>query len=376
MLKRFSILLIAFLLIISSLTGCAVKKESAVTAKTTTLSDSNVSKSSSTSEQTITDMAGRKLTIPSEVKKTFSTSQIGIIMLYTLCPDKLCGWGFNLAEEEKKYISSKYYSLPVLGTWSGQNGTGNIEQIIKVHPDVIFSMGTLTQSDIDASQKIQDKTGIPVIMVDGSLTKMDKAYDFMGNILNEKTKAKELGDYCNKTITDIKTQVEKIPANKRKKVYYAEGLKGLETDPKGSFHTEVLDFVGGINIADVQVKQGFGRAQVSMEQLLSWNPDVIIAGYDKDANGGGFNNILTDSSFKSIKAVSDKKVYQVPNMPYDWFDRPPSVNRILGVKWLANLLYPDYVKLDIKKEVINFYDKFYHHKLTDQEVNDLLKNAK
>lgn len=368
MFKRFSILLISIILVTSVLTGCTSKKEApAPTSSTNT--------SSKSTEQTITDMAGRKLTIPSDIKKAYSTSQIGIITLYTLNPDKLSGWGFKLIDDEKKFISEKYYNLPVLGTWSGKNGTGNIEEIIKVHPDVIFSMGNLAKSDIDASEKIQQQTGIPVIMVDGSLTKLDKAYEFIGSILNEKSKAKELGDYCSKTITDITAQVEKIPADKKLKVYYAEGLAGLETDPKGSFHTEVLDFVGGINIAEVPVQQGFGRAQISKEQLLSWNPDIILAGYDKDAGGGGFNSIKTDTALKGIKAIAGNKVYQIPSMPYDWFDRPPSVNRIIGVKWLANLLYPDYVKLDIKKEVTAFYDKFYHHKLTDKEFNDLLKNA-
>lgn len=359
--KRILSLFLFIILITISLAGCSTKSQT---------SDST----SKAAEQTITDMAGRKLTIPTTIKKAYSTSQIGIIMLYTLNPDKLAGWGFKLSDD-KKYISEKYYDLPVLGTWSGKNGTGNIEEIIKVHPDVIFSMGTMTQTEIDSSQKIQDQTGIPVVMVDGSLTNLNKAYEFIGNIMDEKDKAEELGSYCSKTTSDIKDLVSKIPEDKKKKVYYAEGLKGLETDPKGSFHTEVLDLVGGINIADVPVQQGYGRAQVSMEQLLTWNPDVIIAGYDKDAVGGGYNNILTDSSFSNLKAVKNKQVYEIPALPYDWFDRPPSVNRIIGVKWLANLLYPDYVKLDIKKEVKDFYDKFYHYKLSDDEVTELLSKA-
>ena len=366
MFKKISSLLISTILLVTIFTGC-----SSTTDKTVTSSP----ESSEATEQKITDMAGRELTIPTKINKVFSTSQIGIITLYTLTPDKLCGWGFDLGTEEKIYIPEKYHNLPNLGTWSGKNGTGNLEEIIKVHPDVIFSMGDLTETTITSSQKIQDQTGIPVIMVDGSLTKLDKAYEFIGNLVDEKSKAKELGDYCSKTISEIKAQVDKIPEDKKKKVYYAEGLKGLETDPKGSFHTEVLDFVGGINIADVKVAQGYGRAQVSPEQLLSWNPDVVIAGYDKDAVGGGFKNILTDETFKSITAVKDKKVYQIPCFPYDWFDRPPSVNRIIGVKWLANLLYPDYVKLDIKNEIKEFYELFYHHTLTDDEVNTLLKDA-
>lgn len=323
----------------------------------------------------ILDMAGRTVEVPTEIKKAYATSQIGIIVLYTINPDKLASWGFALLSEEKKYIPDKYYNLPVLGVWSGKNGTGNIEEIIRVHPDVIFSIGTIDDSQKALSDRIQEQTGIPMVMVDGPLDKLDKMYEFVGDIMGDKDRCKELGDYCSKTISDIKMQVEKVPQEKRAKVYYAEGQKGLETDPKGSFHTEVLDFVGGINVADVPMQKGYGRSQVSLEQLLKWNPDVIITGYDKEAGGGFFADVFTNSDWKGIKAVKDKRVYQIPAYPFDWFDRPPSVNRIIGVKWLANLLYPDAVKVDMVAEVKGFYEKFYHRKLTDDEAKQLLQNA-
>ncbi|EGD48052.1 periplasmic binding protein [Ruminiclostridium papyrosolvens DSM 2782] len=324
----------------------------------------------------ILDMAGRRVKVPSEIKKAYATSQIGIIALYTLNPDKLAGWGFALSESDKQFISEKYYELPVLGVWSGKNGTGNVEEIIKVHPDIIFSIGTIDSSQKDLSDKIQVQTGIPVVMLDAPLEKLDIMYEKLGDIMGEKDRAKELGDYCAKTIADINKFKLKIPHGKQLKVYYAEGAKGLETDPKGSFHTEVLDFAGGINVAEVPKQSGFGRSAVSLEQLLKWNPEVIVVGYDKDAKSGFFKDIYTTPEWKSIKAVKDKKVYAIPNKPFDWFDRPPSVNRILGVKWLANLLYPEYVNLNIDNEVKDFYDKFYHKKLTEQEVKNLLTEAR
>ncbi len=327
-------------------------------------------KSEANSEKTrkIVDMAGRTVEVPTTIKKAYTTSQIGIIVLYTLNPDKLAGWGFELSDVDKQFIDEKYHSLPVLGVWSGKNGSGNIEEIIKVHPDVIFSIGTIEDSQISLSDKIQEQTGIPVVMLDGPLEKLDKMYKEIGDIMNEEARAKELGDYCAKTIADINTFKSKIPDEKKARVYYAEGPKGLETDSKGSFHTEVLDFVGGINVADVPMQGGYGRSAVSLEQLMKWDPEVIIVGYDKDTKGGFYNEVYNTPEWKDIKAVKDKKVYSIPNRPFDWFDRPPSVNRIIGVKWLANLLYPDYVDLDITKEAKDFYEKFYHKKLTDEEV--------
>lgn len=367
--------IILFLLIVSLvMPGCAKNSGEGDKAQTAVNSSVNEQKDSVKKTRKVVDMYGREIEIPAVIKKAYATSQIGIIVLYSLNPDKLAGWGFSLSDDDKKFIGEKYYSLPVLGVWSGKTGSGNIEEIIKVHPDVIFSITTKDDSQKDLADKVQKQTGIPVIMVDSSLEKLDSMYETIGGIMDEKTRAKELGDYCAKTVSDIKAIKEKIPEDKRVKVYYAEGPKGLETDPEGSFHTEVLSLVGGVNVAKVQMQGGFGRSSVSMEQLLSWNPDVIIVGYDKDAKAGFFNDIYKDSNWKSIKAIKEKKVYSIPNRPFDWFDRPPSVNRIIGVKWLSNLLYPEYVKLNIEDEVKNFYEKFYHKELSSQEVKELLAN--
>ncbi len=371
--------IIAFLLIaLIMLAGCGktIEKQTEQSATTSVQQTAEPEKDVQDKKtKKIVDMAGRTVEIPTEIKKAYSTSQIGIIILYTINPDKLAGWGFALLPEEKKYISDKYYNLPVLGTWSGKNGTGNIEEIIKVHPDVIFSIGTIDDFQKTLSDKIQEQTGIPVVMVDGPLDKQNEVYEFLGDIMEEQDRCKELSEYCSKTISDIKMQVEKVPKEKRLKVYYAEGQKGLETDPKGSFHTEVLDFVGGINVADVPMQKGYGRSQVSLEQLLKWNPDIIITGYDKETGGEFFKDVFDNSDWKSIKAVKDKRVYQIPAYPFDWFDRPPSVNRIIGVKWLAKLLYPEYIEVNMVAEVKDFYEKFYHKKLTDDEVKQLIQNT-
>lgn len=322
----------------------------------------------------ITDMAGRKVTIPRAVKKVFSTSQIGTISIYTLNPEKLAGWNFALGMGERKYIPSKYHNLPVLGAWSGKNNTANIEEIIKIHPELIVSMGAIDDTYISSADRIQKQLGIPVIMVEGALSTMDRSYRFIGDIVGEKTRAKILGDYCKKTIETVERLIDNIPPEKRPKVYYAEGPRGLETDPKGSFHTEALDFVKGFNVAEVPALSGYGRSRVSLEQILVWDPEIILVGNDKETvNVSFYGSIFTDTGWAGVRAVKNKRVYQIPVYPFDWFDRPPGVNRIIGVKWLAGLLYPTRVTMDIEAEVKDFYARFYYCRLSDKDVRELLK---
>jgi len=320
--------------------------------------------------RTIVDMAGRSHTVPAEVDKIFSTSPVGTIMTYSLAPDKLIGWNYVLREGEKKFVLKEYQDLPDLGGWYAK-ATCNTEELLKINPDVIISMGFITDTSVSQADKIQEQIGIPVIMVDGELANLDKAYEFMGDLFDEEEKAKELGEYCRDTVAELQEKVKGISEDKKVRVYYAEGAAGLQTDPQGSMHTEVLDMAGGINVAEVVQKGGMGMAAVSLEQVILWNPELILSWGTEQ--GGYFESIFTDPKWESIQAVKDKRVYAVPAGPFNWFDRPPSINRVLGLKWVANLLYPDVFTYDIRQETKDFYSKFYHYELSDKEVDGLLQ---
>jgi iron complex transport system substrate-binding protein len=319
---------------------------------------------------TITDMAGREVVVPKEINKVFCPSPVGTIFVYTLDPDLLVGWNYELRSGEKEYILAQYHSLPNLGGWYAK-ATCNIEELLKINPDVILNVGSL---DVEQTNKIQEQTGIPVVMIDtDDFANFDKAYEFAGKLLNLEDRANELGSYCRETVNDILAKAATIPEDQKVRVYYAEGASGLETDPKGSSHVETLDIVGGLNVAEVDLKGGMGMTPVSLEQVLAWNPEVIISW--NEAQGGYYSKMLTDSKWESIAAIKNKKVYAVPSGPFNWFDRPPSVNRIIGLKWLGNLLYPETYQYDMAKEAKEFYKKFYHYDLTDEELSSLLKDA-
>ncbi|MCR4443363.1 MAG: ABC transporter substrate-binding protein [Peptococcaceae bacterium] len=365
----FAISLLAILLLAAVLAGCGAQ-ESGQKATGQALAGQTAT------ERTITDMAGRQVIVPGEIKKVFATSPVGSILVYTLVPEKLAGWNYDLNnEEEKKYILPEYQKLLNLGGWYAKN-TANIEEILKIHPDVILSMGYMDDTARSQADQIQQQLRIPVVMVDGELTKLDQAYEFIGDLLGDKQRSRELAAYCRDTINEVAARVKVLPADKRVRVYYAEGTTGLQTDPAGSQHTQVLDFVGGINVAAIPPERGpggMGMSSVSLEQVLSWNPDVILCW--NVAQGGSYEKILKDNKWQNLKAVQSNRVYQVPHGPFNWFDRPPSVNRLIGVKWLANLLYPDIFNYDMVGTVKDFYARFYHYNLSDQEANTLISGA-
>lgn len=354
------LLTILALVLTCCLAGCSKEQPQ----ETATPSDPGV--------RTIVDDAGREHTIPTQINKVFSISPVGTILLYTLDPELLIGWNYELRKGEKEYILPQYHSLPNLGGWYAK-ATCNIEELLKINPEIIISVGVIDEMAVSQANQIQEQVGIPVILINGELAKFDKTYEFAGKLLNKEEQAQELTAYCKKVISDAQNKSKTIDPDKRVRVYYAEGAAGLETDPRGSRHVEVLEMVGGINVAEVAMKGGMGMSPVSLEQVLSWNPDVIISW--NRTQGGYFDKIMTDASWKGIAAVQNKKVYAVPSGPFNWFDRPPSANRILGIQWLGNLLYPDVYKYDMAKETREFYKKFYHYDLTDEELTSLLKDS-
>ncbi len=327
--------------------------------------------------RTITDMAGRTLTIPDKISKVYSTSPMGQILMYTLNPDKISGHVLPPSEDEKKFLLDSYVKKPMLGGWYGKNTTGNPENVIKASPDIIISMGLLDETDKTFSERMQKQLKIPVIMVSGSINRLDSTYRYVGSLIGDSVRGELLSTYYKNVYKRVQSIVDKIPDNKRVMVYYAEGLDGLETDSKGSLHSEVLDIAGGINVADIQKTSGFGRVSVSIEQVMVWNPEIIITGVDHGVTHGNqnFDIITTNKIWKNVLAVKKKQVYKIPSVPFGWFDRPPSVNRIIGMLWLVNLLYPDESEIDIRYETKKFYSEFYHKILSENELDSILVNA-
>ena len=363
--KKIFSLILSIVFIITLFTGCGSKQDETVSKNVETKkAESNV----------IKDMAGREVKLPDKIERIYATNPAGTVMVYTLNPDKLVGWNVKLTEEEKKFIPEKYRNLPKLGGWYGKDTTGNPEVILKAKPDIIIHVSAINDKEKSTADRIQKQLNVPVIIGDNSLLNADKTYEFLGKALKEEERAKKLGDYCRKTIDET----AKIPEDKRVKVYYAEGLNGLETEPKDSERNEVLQIAGGENVVKSSSnKSSYGNTQISLEQLIALNPEVIItrAVIENGKINSAYDNIVNNKDWKAIKAVKDKKVYQIPQVPYNWFDRPTSVNRTIGIKWLSGLLYPNETKVDIAKETKEFYKEFYHYELTDKDLQEILYRA-
>ena len=318
-------------------------------------------------EREITDMAGRTMTVPLEIESVFSTGPAAAIYLYTLVPDKLLGWNYALNDIEKSIILEQYHDLPNFG----QGDAVNYEAVIAAGPTIALNVTSINDGSIDASDALAEQLGVPVVMVSSDLLDAPAVYRFMGKLFGVEEQAEALAAYAEETFNAISSL--DIPNEEKVRIYYGNGEDSLETAPAGSSHGQIIDLVNAVNVADLELGDG-SRVQISAEQLLAWDPDVIIVNGEPKADMTGSaaaEAILADPLFATLKAVQNGAVYGTPNAPFSWVDRPPGPNRIVGMRWLSGLIYPEYLDYDVDEAVREFFQLFYHVELTDEQLTRL-----
>jgi iron complex transport system substrate-binding protein len=319
--------------------------------------------------RTVVDSAGRTVQIPERIEKVFAAGPPASILVYMLAPEKMTGWPDPPRAEERPFIAEKYRDLPALGRLTGRGGTANLEVVLKVAPDIIVDFGSVRDTYASLADNVQAQTKIPYILIDGRLEATPKALRLLGPVLGVAERAERQAAYVEATFAEIDTVLKDVPDGKRPRVYLARGPDGLETGVVGSINTEIIERAGGRNVMQASGQRGLMRA--SIEQVIAADPEIIIT-WDRNF----FARVLKDPVWAGIKAVRDRRVYLAPTAPFVWIDRPPSLNRVIGLKWLAGLFYPDRLSHDLRETVRAFYRLFYHVEPGDIEIDTLIAWSK
>jgi len=317
----------------------------------------------------ITDSAGRVVDVPDRIDKVFAAGPPAAILLYMLAPEKMTGWPRAPHADERPFIAAPYRDLPALGRLTGRGGTANLEVVLKTSPDLILDFGSVRDTYISLADAVQAQTGIPYILVNGRFDRTPEALRLLGTALDLAKRGETLARYVEEAFAEIDTAVAGVPTDKRPRVYLARGPDGLETGVRGSINSEIIERAGGINIADAPGQRGIVRA--SIEQVIVANPDTIIT-WDRNF----YAKVFKDPLWAGIDAVKRGRVYLSPTAPFGWIDRPPSLNRIIGLQWLARVFYPDHFQGDFGEIVRKFYKMFYHVDLSSAELEQLQEWSK
>lgn len=320
------------------------------------------------SQASLVDSAGRALSLDVPVSRVFAAGGPAAVAVYILKPEALVGWPRALRDEDWPYVLPSARSLPEVGQLTGRGDTANVEQVLKFKPDIIVDYGSIRETYKELADVTQTRTGIPYALIDGRLESAPVALRLLARLLGVPGRGEALARYVEAMFTKLSGVLSRVPDAQRPRVYLARGPDGLETGLRGSINTEIIERAGGRNVADPQGTRR-GIARISAEQLLVWNPDIVIT-WDRNF----FERVTNqpDPAWRAISAVENRRVHLAPTTPFGWIDRPPSLNRLIGLAWLANLFHGDLFPFDIARDTRAFYKLFYQVDVPDNNLKTLI----
>ena len=320
----------------------------------------------SASAAVFTDSLGREIELPDTIDGIAPSGNLAQLVLYSVAPEKITGWSSRLSGSAREYFTQDVVNLPVFGTFYGKKANLNKEALMAAAPDVVIDMGEIKGSkeamiaDLD---KLQDDILIPVIFIEAYLENTPEVYRTVGKLLGEEEKCEKLAVFAEEAINmaaEARTKIED-PVT----VYYSSSADGLQAIPEGNFHGEVIEKIGAENV--VKASLGASAAEISLEELYMSDPDVILL-TEQDA----YDEVTTNPLWSPLSAVMNNRVYLIPSEPYPFIDNPPATNRLIGIYWLGNLLYPELYPVNIIEKTKEFYSLYYNHELTDEDAARIL----
>lgn len=378
-LKKFLSLLLVFTLFAGILGGCGKKDATEKNAEAKNVStEEKVATKDEAGSHIVTDHAGHEVEVPNKIEKIV-IDQVPILSTYMAYNEGKAPYIVGYAGSLKQVISGTVLKdmapelLDATNTVQGQSDL-NVEEIMKLKPDVIF----YNAKNQDRYEKLS-KTGVPCIgfVTMGADTPADPINRYgewlklLEDVFNEKGKMDDFLKAGDEIVKDVEERIAKVADEKRPSGMilwkYQEGTPIVAG--KGTFGDFWLKRLKVKNVA----ADAKGYAKVNVEQIYAWNPDVFYL------DGPGLLNIKTEDvynnsvegfDFSNLKSVKDKRVYNSKLGMWNWLTPNPDAPLVLA--WLASETYPDAFKdYDLKKVIKDYYQKWYNYELSDEQIEDM-----
>lgn len=320
-------------------------------------------------EKIITDAAGQKVKIPAKIDRIADSWPAHNEMLTMLgAGDKIVStistpqsvpWLYKVNPHMKNAVTDF------------TNETVNTEDVLKTKPNILFM-----PLNSKTAGKVKE-LGIPAVQLNFTdFDSMKKTVKLTGQILggDSEKRADKYVSYLDSKLKMVTGVTSKIADSEKPKVLHIISFSPLTVDGKNTIIDSWIKAAGGTNAAS---EINGNMKEVSTEQILKWNPDVIILGSNTltDAKSAikSVDQLTQNSTWSQINAVKNKKVYTNPTGAFLW-DRY-GAEEALQIQWAAKTLHPDKFKnLDIVKETMNFYKTFLNYNLTEEEANKIIND--
>jgi iron complex transport system substrate-binding protein len=316
----------------------------------------------------VNDMMGRQVRVPDPlVRVALFGGPTGQIAYVLGAQRQLCAITASLKGSE--LIGSFDPLIRKLAAPRSTSGHVNVEELLIADPQLVIA------GNLDGSI-VEKKTKIPVAYTEST---MAHGYDllrdeirFYGDVFQKEARAERYLDYLDKTLAYLKARTKDIPKARRKMVLNGYGPNHLVTLGGDTFMHERIEIAGCVDaaagVSTAGAKEGLhsGLAEMSMERVLGWNPDIVVI------DSGEPEDVYKDPRWKSIKAVQTRSVFKQPVGAFIW-DRPTAEAAVLYPLWLAKNAYPERFKdLDMIREIKRFYREIMDFELSNDQAQKVI----
>lgn len=383
-LKTLGTLMLTLCVGLSFCTGCGSQKvEETPTAEIQTpQAETSMPEEIAADEQgetrTITDLVGHEVTLPAKVERVVITSPWPLPSVYCLFKGSAEGLvGIHPASKsaaEQSLLMEVAPDIKEASTSFVQNGEFNIEELLKLEPDVVLGSS-------DEEYEMASKAGIPYVEFTpnptgdwNTIDTVEAWLNLLGEIFNESSKVTHIMEAGHAAEQEIESRLADLKEEEKVKALIIFKHENGKIQVIGSNHFGAywLEETGAVNVA-AELK---GPQEVNMEQIYAWNPDKIyITNFTTDMPEDYYNNTIEGEDWSSLKAVQNSEVYKVPLGMYRWYTS--SSDAPLMLKWLAKNNYPElFEDMDMNEEVKNYYKSAYGIDLTDEQVEKIFSPSR
>lgn len=266
-------------------------------------------------------LAGCSTPAPQTRGDVVAAGQPAALLIWAVARERLAGWPRRPAAGCLATLPAAATALPELGSLSGASRAANLEAIAALSPSRVIDYGDLDPEHQALAERFKARLSVDWTLIDGTLRNIPNALRQAARLLGTESAVEPLATQAAETLAAW----AQAPAGPS--FYYARGNDGLETGFRGALATEVLEGAGWSNVA----VGGSDIGRVTREQIAAWDPEAIVTlspGFAATMRGDPVWGWRSDNT--------PRRLLLMPDVPFGWVDRPPSVNRLLGCTWLAD----------------------------------------
>jgi iron complex transport system substrate-binding protein len=286
------------------------------------------------------------------------------VLLYTLVPEMLVGRNRLPEGDALEFVPSVYRNPVLIRQLPEVDNPAADADLLALTPDVYVDYGTVDKDYIAAVDAVQRRTGVAGVILDGELRHIPETYRRLGAVLGVAPRGERLGTASDRILAKYRGMLAKAAP----RVYLACSADAFAPCLADERSGEQLAWLGGVNVAGTRASAP--RRPLTIEEIKAMRPQVIIV----SGGAGAAARLKADSTWKDVDAVAAGRVYEWPALPINWGARPPSVNRLAGLMWLAYVVADRPFDGALHSDIRDFFRDFYHLELTEAQLQKLLRS--